>query len=357
MENLKIVYVANDMAASKAFERLNEILPGKAFLSFGGKNPLNEEEVVEAVQDADFVLIGMSNPPENTVVEVAAARAAVGAGTRFGFYSDTFGAYNRISFEPFREQASLVLVIAPGEDERGAYEIFPNAEVTCTYNPLWSDYFLPVSREEARKLTGATDDDFVILAAGENHAVMMIHFCSEVIEAASEIVQPDFPVRVVIAPHPGEKRITSEMYDQLRSFNEEFGITVMMIPDGVKTDQIIPGADVIVQRFNSSSGIHGICRRIPVIDFYTPMAQKFLKRISGSEEGYFVDSNAMIHIYPDHEDSDYDTLSEALLEARTGHEGVRDDMLRDQEQVIPHQEPGTAVANMKQAIEGLLAGK
>jgi hypothetical protein len=355
-ENPNVVYVGNDSAPSQAFDRLDGILPGTSFLGRGGKNMFDRDELFLAVRKADFVLIGMSNPPENTAMEVDAAGMAVQAGIPFGFYADTFGAYNRASFEPVREQASLVLVIAPGRDVERAEEAFPSARVICTYNPLWPDYFLPASREESRKLIGAADNEFVILASGENY-VTMVPFTCEVIEAASEIVQPDFPVRVVIAPHPGEKRITPEMYEQILSFNEELGVNAMMIPQGVKTDQVIPGTNVIVQRFNSSGGIHGICRRIPVIDLYRPMARALQKRISGDDTGYFIDTGAVAHVYPEDVDhTDYGALGEALYNVK--HNGTfLAEMARAQETAIPYLEPGAPTANMKQAILDLLAGK
>lgn len=352
----KIVYVANDVAPSEAFRRLNEVLPATTFLNRGQKDPLDQNAAIEAVKGADFVLLGMSNPATNAAVEIAVAEAARSAGIPFGFYSDIFGAFNRKWFEHLRLDADLVFVIAPGRDVERAQKVFPNAKVVCSYNPLWEDYFVPADPAEARALIAATDEEFIILTPGEKHAVNNIMLWGATIEAAAEVASSSTPVRVIVGPHPGDTKTPPEIYAPLVELGNELGFKVMMTPQGVKNDQIVPGLTnrgAIVQRGNSSLGIHGICRRVPVIDYYGPLSQRLHSRGSGDAHGYFYKTGAVIDLY-----SSEDALNEETLGGELYHikelGGTSDEMHKAQEAAIPELKPGAAVANMKQAIEEIV---
>jgi hypothetical protein len=348
--------VANDVAPSEAFNRLNKVLPGTIFLNFGGKVPLDVEIARKDIEDAHFALFGMSNPEKNAAVEVAAAHIARDAGVPYGFYSDTFGAFGREWFKDLRNGASLVFVIVPGDVE-AARDLYPNANVVCTGNPLWEDYFLPADSMKARDLMGAGENDFILLVSGEKGAANNIMLWGPAIEAAAEIATPHMPIRVVIAPHPGDNT-DPEIYSPLLEQASDLGVTVWVKPREIKSDSLVPrlldGGGVIVQRGNASLGIHGICRRLPVIDYYTPLAQMRLKRGSGNENGYFKGTRAVAEVYLYDDQSEHGTLAEALYRVMIESGEEMEVRAAAQEAAIPTLEPGAAIAKMKAAILDLV---
>ena len=92
------------------------------------------KQVVSLPGNVDVVLCGMSSSPELAQEELAACEAAVKNGVPLCLLADTFGAWGRPWFEPYRAAASALFVINQ-EEALKAWELFPNAKIVASGNP------------------------------------------------------------------------------------------------------------------------------------------------------------------------------------------------------------------------------
>src|SRR3989344_292805 len=168
---MTVTLIGRDAAPSKAFGRVAEELEKRdvecaAFLGGGKPITASNEQILANIKVSNFVMIGMSSSSELAKEEVLAATAASALGIPLGFYSDTFGSYQRPWFQEFRAKASLLLVL--NEQEKvAAQELYPNAEVAVAGNHEWEDACFPrLSREEVREKLGVTEDETLVFLPG-----------------------------------------------------------------------------------------------------------------------------------------------------------------------------------------------
>lgn len=332
--NNRILLVGHDVAPTRAFGLLANHLHHsgvsvETIVCGGGKIlPPSTEELEQIVTRADIVLIGISFPAENADIEIATGRLAMELGKPFGFYADTFGAWNREWFREFRLYASFLFVINKDEAER-ARNVFPNASITATGNVLWSDYFNPADRAAVRAEIGANDGEFVILAPGCKEAVINIGLWTSVIEAARGTSW-----KVLLTKHPGDKT-PDDIYAPLLHYAKGMEVSAQWAEK--KADDIVPGVDAVVD-LCGSVGIHAIARRIPVIDFFGELSKQWLFEATGSRKSFRAIAGASTWV----ENGSAATLRSAFTRGRTLHEA--------QEKFLPEAKKGEALKRMAQAL-------
>lgn len=292
----KILLVAHDTASTVAFNKLwfhlrKHDFEVESVLLNAGKVPLpSENELDRKIKWADITCIGMSAPEKNAFVELEAAQMCSWQDRKFGFYADTHSAWTRPHFSKFRERANFLFVVNDAEVV-AAKELWPTTKIVNTGNPLWGEYFKPVERNMKREvLMLASEDTFVILCPGTKNAMHNMIVWSATIQAAAGIED----AFVILTLHPGDKT-PRDAYDSLVNFGKGIGVRVDIPPTEYKTDAFVPGADVVIN--GTSVRVHAIARRIPVIDYYEPLSQAWLKKDTGSDHSYFASTGAVHSVY------------------------------------------------------------
>lgn len=292
---MRIVLVGRDTAPANALKKLQDYLASlsneggsyKVF-DFLGNGQFTKESIGERVLTADVLLVGMSSSAKLAEKEIYAAETAVRANTPFGFYADTFGCHKRPWFAKLRDKASFVFVVNKKEAE-SAQELFPNAKIVASGNPMWEGFFTPrLSREEVRERLGIEDGQRMIFCpGGKLLAVNMQHF-GGVISASHVLGMNPEDWKIVLATHPGdenydglfkfEKKEDSDEYEYKRIENiykdlvKYSKVPVAVVsPSQMATSHMISGCDVVVESA-STIGIEAVCQRKPVIEFFTEAA-------------------------------------------------------------------------------------
>lgn len=360
---MKIVLVGRDQAPAGALKKVQEYLAslsndGNSYkvLDFLGDGQFTKESVGERVLTADVLLVGMSSSADLAEKEICAAETAVRAHTPFGFYADTFGCYKRPWFAKLRDKASFVFVVDKKEAE-SARELFPNAKVVASGNPMWEDFFTPkLSREEVRERLGVEDGQRMILCpGGKLLAVNMQHF-GGVISAAHMLGMNPKDWKIVLAIHPGdgnydglyklEKKKDSDEYEHKRIENiykdlaEYSKVPVVVVPKSqMPTPHIIPGCDVVVESA-STIGIEVVCQRKPVTEFFTETALNRLEE-TGIGRSYELCEQGVAR------EVSYNPaeLANAILDLVV-YDGFREMRKRQEEYYPPPSEKGEAIRKM-----------
>jgi|GEM_PF-2512050 len=352
----RVLLVAHDIAPTNAFLLLREALTKvgadvKSVILNAGRNEPPSRDVLDGlVEDSDIVLVGLSSPAKNAAMEILAATQAVSHGTSLGFYADTFGAWQRAWFAPFREEASILFVLNDKERER-AHSLFPLATIVASGNPMWEAYFNPADASEARAKAGASEKDFVVLAPGTKNVVVNMRLWLDAIDAAFPFTETERQPIVLLAKHPGDKT-PPDVYAPLLEFGNKSGMRVAM-PD-CRTDDLVPGCDVVVHGGTASVAIHAACRRIPIIDLTQGfLMQEWIKRelgllhteINVAEASWEAGS---IYALGNH----LACIHAALNGEKTSIEAV-ERLRSSQRAMIPSLTKGVAIARMLEAIKQL----
>lgn len=315
-----VVLVARDIAPSLAFEQLALALKDslkdsgievKAFLGKGKPLTTTVEEIRDAVRDAKFVLSGMSSSKDLAEPEIAACRGAITMGVPFGFYGDTYHCHERAAdgawFAPFREQANVFFAIDETEAEN-AKRVFTAANCIATGNPTWEDFAFPkYTREQARAMLGAEDNDLVVLSPGGKSPMINAQVWGAIKDGLASFGMPT-NFLIILAPHPGDRTLSAvdpavvlklvkeqnmsaqdalthasarlNIYNDLINFSS---VRVKMLPEGMKTSDAIPGADLVVE-WGSTICIEAAHQRKPIMTITTDMGRERLFSLSRVRE-------------------------------------------------------------------------
>lgn len=328
----------------------------KTFLANGQKPTFTESEVGEAVKEADFVLLAVS---ENLTETLRAGAIAKECGIPFGIYaSGGPNGYRGSNLAPLRSDTGLVFVF--NESEVGPTQtLFPKAKVVVTGSLHWENFFFPaLSREEARTKLGVAKDELVILVPGDKDLVLNILLFGLTIEAAGELASDlGRHVRVVIGFHPRDLNPISAYQNLGRFVPPNVSVTFLRreaatnIPGGMDlrvqpTPHALSGADIVVT-FVSTLGYEAACQRIPVVCFFPLYGEKWLESLTGTSEWKQCGNGTAREV----RGCSAENLAEEMLSILTpGPEQKR--LRQKQEMVYPNPpEKGAAVRSIVEALE------
>lgn len=295
--NRKVVFVASDVAPSGCFKRLEPILKERgldAVLFIGEGKPLNKslEEVALAVSNASVVVLGMSSSFELAQAEITAGDAARNAGVPYGFYGDVPRCWARARkgawFENIATDASFYYGVTQADANAGR-QVFPNAQLIGTGNPLREDMAFPsFTREEVRAKLNIVPEEKLVLAPGGNFfAAGNMASWVVVIDALAILAAEDWHFQLVLTVHPGDRipyavdAVTKKgmrLYEDLVSFSP---IPARVVTNDIlTTSDMVPGSDIIVE-FGSSIGIEGAYQGVPIVSLGFEILFRMLERSSG----------------------------------------------------------------------------
>lgn len=293
-----VTLVGRDAAPSKAFGRVAEELEKRgvkcaAFL--GGGKPIiaSTEQIAANIKISNFVMIGMSSSSELAKEELFAARVVVEAGVPFGFYSDTFGSYQRPWFETFRYKASLLLVLNE-QEKAAAQKLYPNAEIVVAGNHEWEDAAFPkYSREEMRSKLGVAENETLVFLPGHKSVPITSYLLMSAVHAMNQVAAEmgNRGWKVILAPHPGDG-VSPKAYAEPVLFTK---VPVAIVtkektyvrkensagsePEleeregGFPSSDILPAADLLVESASTFCQAAAI-RRIPVISVLSEVSKQ-----------------------------------------------------------------------------------
>lgn len=344
---MKVVMVGYDIAPSMAFELISsDFGPADVVLFAGHGKPMHVslDDILERACSADVVLCGMSSPRENAETEIAALEIAYQNGVPLGLYADTFGAVYREWFTMHADKVNFVFVINEKE-ALSARQIYKNAHVFVSGNPVVEQVFFPkVTSGEARARLGISDETSLILSPGHKFDVFTLPLWACVADAAEQLLESygNNATVVIASVHPGDERYQKNphCYDRLVQYAK--GRVRLVTRDEISTQDILPGADIVVTTL-STSDQEAACQRIPVLEFLPSVAKGRLEENFGTqtwepcELGFAVETNP---------ESLAQDLALYLYEDR-----FRNDLRRRQEKCFPKPEsPGQSVRIIVNAI-------
>jgi hypothetical protein len=349
----KILLVAHDMAPSRCFSLLLDSL-----LSMGhivsvvlgnGEDPgIGDTTLSRYVAASNFVLVGMSSQEQFAAVELKALAYAKERGVPYGFYSDTPFVVNRARpgmwFYEYADGARLVL----GLMHKGAVQIFPNAYIVQTGNPLREAISFPkFSREMTRsKLDLSVHDVLVQVVGGKfcagNCATLML-----VADAVSRI--PNCARwHVVFTPHPGDPalkypaRVTEgvpDVYNDICRYTPT--LVQIKLKEEMSSSEVLAGADVVIE-FTGSTSLEGAYQSIPALSISFMGAEMFYESEGGTFPLELLCNGAAHSIEPD-----VYKLAQHLQDLITVGHPMRERMLMRQRKSYPIQtEHGVVIRKM-----------
>lgn len=295
----KVLCVAYDAAPSRAFMKMREYNNANkdtfritTMIADGKPDAVNAKEVADYIRDwePNLILIGMSSQARD--IEMCAIHTATHRRIPYGFYGDIPRAFTRPHFQEVLRGATFYMGTTPTEKEQGFAEIEAqgHCQFFATGNPLRDDFVIPdlqKRREEMRKEMKFGDRDEVILMPGNKEVVANIarvrEFCGWL-----PVWDNPFPVRVMFAPHPGDKAFYAvdkrdkqelNIYDTLMKYQTKQGVHGSVLTER-SASSILPVVDFVVD-CGSSLAIEAMYNRIPSITWMTDEDRKNLISSNG----------------------------------------------------------------------------
>lgn len=292
---LKIILVAGDVAQSEALGMLAQMLQKRGHETFesfgyGREHPHSAVELIEQINVADWVVVGMS---EKADMEVWVAATAREHNIPYAFYADTYGVPMLEAFERFRNTQPVLFVI--NDDEATlAKTLFPFATIVVTGNPRWEHFAFPkLTRAQAREKLNVSESRRVILSVGDKFlAQNMIQFGATV-EAIHQLGW-ERETDLLLSLHPGALQ-SPEMYDEFITCS---GMKVQIIGKhvGISTGDILPACDLIIN-FTSTVAVQAAFMRLPTIDFCSVIAMRGKSAVRGRDPWPHTAAGASLPVY------------------------------------------------------------
>ena len=296
MDRKKVVLVARDAAPSRAFIKLEPVLRENGFdvslLVGDGKSIVHtDEQIVFAMVGASIVILGMSSSEELARPELLAGKMANGWGIPYGFYGDVRRCWARARtgawFEELASDAAFYFGVTQ-DDAVAAREVFPNASLYGTGNPLREEMAFPLfTRESVRAKLGINPEEKLVLAPGGKFAAGNMASWAIIMDALA-LLGDAHRFQLILSTHPGDRTpyaVDSETHKGLNLYEELVAFspvpTRIVGKDMLTTSDMVPGADIIVE-FGSSIGIEGAYQNVPVITLGMEVLLRRLEQASGS---------------------------------------------------------------------------
>lgn len=310
----KAVLVARDAAPSGCFKRLEPVLKDCGFdveLIIGEGKPLTKtmDDIAFAASNASVVVLGMSSSLDLAEPEIVAGKFAKNAGVPYGFYGDVPRCWARARTGAWFEELARSAVFYFGvtqADADAAREVFPNAKLIGTGNPIREEMAFPrFTREEVRANLGITPQEKLVLAPGRKFVGGNMALWAIVIDALSLLAKGGQGFQLVLATHPGDRAphavdVTTQkemkLYDQLASLSP---VPARIVGRNIlTTSDMVPGADIIVE-FGSSIGIEGAYQCVPVVSLGLEVLFREYERVSGNRTLEAVECGISELVVPD----------------------------------------------------------
>lgn len=369
---MKVALVAQDIAPSLAFEMLTAELTSrgheaKLLVGKGKVFPVTLDEVRKVVREADIVVVGMSSSAKLAGPEIAACEEAVSQKQKIplGFYGDTYHCHERARadcwFGPYRRHADFFLAINQSEaDSARNVLVKPTLISVATGNPTWEDYFFPkYTRAEVRSKYHIADDEILVLAPGGKSPVVNILLNGLLVEAMTGW---DRKSKIFIAYHPGDRTPYAvdpdkensllNIYSDLKVFSP---VPVEFLPNDVKTSDVLPGADIVVE-WGSSLAIEAAHQRIPVISVSTEIGRKKVFSTTKSEKLKVRELGVVVWVSCSSAEIKQAMIDLILLpKIDFLHSVAIDNLCKRQAEVYPKpQAKGSAVKKMADTLESIV---
>jgi len=360
-----VTLVARDVAPSRAFDRLANLLGERGFhacLCVGSGKPLEQtdSEIVSLVLSAGVVILGMSSSQDLAAPEILAGQAAKSANIPYGFYGDNRGCWQRARKDAWLGPLAPEVRFYFGTEQADAdlaREVFLKAQLLGTGNPLREEMaFHRFSRDEVRSKLGLAHDEKMVLVAGTKFVGQGMASLVIAMEALSYLNSTGEKFQLILAPHPGDRTqfaIDPANGKELRVYHElmQFSPVPARIVDKsfLSSSDMVPGADLILE-FGSAIGIEGAFQRVPVISLGFEISLLRLEQTNGKRQPESVEEGI----------SELVVAHPHMLAARIEHlltpEGYAP-MRARQAQACPIPERGVAVRKMADAIERILTSR
>ena len=280
--------IGRDAAPSRAFAKLKPVLEERGLevdLMVGDGQLLSQsdQEVVLAVEGANLMLLGMSSPAENAQPEILAGEKARELEIPYGFYGDVIRCWARARkgawFENLASTAEFYFGVTE-DDANAAYEVFPNAQLIGTGNPLREEMAFPkFTRDEVRaKLNIAPHEKLILAPGGRFPGGGDCVSWAIIIEALSILAKEREHFQLIMTPHPGDQNRFS-VYKELASLSSVPARVIYR--EVLRTSEAVPGADIIIE-CGSSIGIEGAYQEIPVVTLGLEILLQYFEQESGS---------------------------------------------------------------------------
>lgn len=394
---MNVCFVANDVAPSGAFKMVAPELERRGIKTTGliaeGKPPkFSKGDIDSAISKSDLVVLGMSAPAKNAELEIYAAKKAHELGVPYSFYGDVAGCWGRAQegnwFYPVARNTAFYFGV---RDEDGVKDVFPNAHIFATGNPVRETEAFPVmSREEARKVLGVKNDEKLIMVPGSKFVGANFSILAVLFEAL-DFLHSD-KIRLIFCPHPGDTEIfavdwrkilkiyedsKTQLLNVLSSFDQLFAVLNKVFNDSelaklqlnayqefldsspvparvitkdiLSSAQAVNGADLVVE-YGSSVAFMAVYRRIPLLTLPVIAAANRCKKNNGKRETEVMEDEVTIVASADN----CLNLSEDIEFLLIPNSEDAEDLLASQEKKYPlPKERGEAVRKLADAITSL----
>jgi hypothetical protein len=251
-------------------------------LNAGKVSEPSDNELRAMVIASSAALVGMSSE-ETARIELRACALAAEHDKPIALFSDTFGAYRRGWFAPFRRFVRAVFVVTESE-VAGAQAMYPKAKIVATGNPAWEAFFDAGDRNAARAAMGAQENEKVVFISGTKSLLVnqeMIMTTLGAVQIVSRSASAE-NLRVVLSLHPGDTNLEEVYGGMTKSF---LGVRLTLLPGSVMPgDSAVYGADIVLTYNAASVAMRAIAHGIPVIALDTPLAAERLLSESGTKE-------------------------------------------------------------------------
>ncbi len=354
-ERLKVCFVGHDAAPSQCFKKVAIALDSDIAVTLivgdGAYPECSDDDLRTAVQEADFVLLGMSSQAQFAEIEIKAGQFAREAGVPYGFYSDTSFAINRAQpgfwFHDLAHDVSLVV----GLMHKGVVTIFPKAHFVATGNPIDEEMsFPPFERGVTRSKLNIDDADVLVQVSGGKFAASNCMTLLIVAEALAQQYDGQ-NWRLVFTPHPGDPALQSSVEaDGVPSLYAEMAAygpvpTQIILKQEMTSLEVLAGADVLVE-FTGSISRAAAYQRIPVVSLQTESMNLFYQCEGGVLPLELVTAGAAVPVK-----FDVQVLANDLRMLVMPGTPIRERILAEQREKYPlRTEKGAAVQKLCRAL-------
>lgn len=269
----------------------------RGILIDAGKNPMpSEEELGDAVESTDIVVLGMSSK-KTAGIERSAAGFAVSLQKPVVLFEDTWGCHARAWFRDLQYLAQGILVPTDSEIDP-AQASFPKAKPIVVGNPAWEqDFYTYGSSPDARQLMEVREGERVIFISGTKDVPVNLELLELALDGADLLARPE--LRIVFSQHPGdgggdkqEAEANLKRYQEVAHAHPHARSSIL--PKTIPGKGLVFGADVVLTYNAASLAVATVARRMPLLCVSTPLASDRLLAESGTRVNPLVVAEAAV---------------------------------------------------------------